>query len=343
MSKLRDFLSKFYWQIGVDLGSRNSRFFIKDKGLVLNEATAVVRLKKKVGGRLKYLIFGQVARDILNREPAQIEVVLPIVRGVVADLQALEELVSNFLAKITNWESGKYPKIFRPMAVVAVGSSTSEVQRRALISVFNQAGVQNVTLVLSAVAGAYGAGFNVDEGGAVMVVDVGYGKTEVSLISLAGIVISRGLDIGGNDYDEALVSYLKMRYSFLIGKNSAEKVKVEKGGVVRGRDLESGLPKSLRIGEDEILESGALLSNKIVRLVKNVLDEMPTEMSSEILKRGILLIGGGCQFGNLVKMIEDESKINAIVARDPAEAVVVGCGKLLNNPDLLNLVKTISK
>lgn len=329
--------------MAVDLGSKNCRFVVKEKGLVINESTALARLKKKINGRVKYVVFGQRARDILNREPGQIEVVLPIVRGVVADLHALEELVANFLTKVINGESDKYPKILRPQAVVAVGGSTSEVQKRALVSVFNQAGIRDVVLVSSAVAGAYGAGFNIDEGGAVMVVDIGYGKTEVSLISLAGIVISRGVEIGGSDYDEALVSYLKMRYGFLIGKNSAERVKIEGGGIIRGRDLESGLPKSLRISLAEVLESGSLLSNKIVRLVKNVLDEMPTEMSSEVLKRGILLIGGGCQFGNLAKMIEEESKINAIVARDPDQVVVLGCGKLLNNPELLNLVKIISK
>ena len=342
MSKLREFLSRFYWQIGIDLGSRQSRFLLNEKGVILNEPTAIAKLKKKINGRIKYLVFGQKAWEIINREPAQIEVVLPILRGTVADLFALEELVSHFLG-IVFGTNDKYPKIFRPKIVLAVGSFVSEVQRRAFISVFNQAGIHDVTIVLSAVAGAYGAGFDIDKGGAIMVVDVGYGKTEVSLISLTGIVVCRGIDIGGNDYDEALISYLKMRYGFLIGKNSAEKVKIDGGGIIRGRDLESSLPKSLRISKEEILESGALLTNKIVRLVKSVLDEMPTEMSDEVLKRGILLIGGGSQFGNLAKMIEDESKINAIIAKDPENAVINGCGKLLKNPELLNLLKIVSK
>ncbi len=342
VNKLLEFLSRFYWQLGVDLGSRNTRFFIKEGGLVLNEATAVARLKKKVGGRVKFLVFGQRAWEIINREPSQIEVVLPVVSGMVADLPALEELTSHFL-KIVLEASGKYPKIFKPTVILAVGSQISEVQRRAFVSVFSQAGIRNVTLVLSAVAGAYGAGFDIEKSGAVMVVDVGYGKTEVSLISLAGVVVSRGIDIGGDDYDEALITYLKMRYGFLIGKNSAEKVKIGGGGIVFGRDLESSLPKSLRVGKEEILESGALLSNKIVRLVKNVLDEMPTEMADEVLKRGVLLIGGGCQFGNLAKMIEEESKINVVVVQDPDKVVVLGCGKLLNNPKLLNMIKIINR
>ncbi len=300
MKKLRDFLSRFYWQIGVDLGSRNSRFYIKDKGIILEEPTAVVRLIKKIKGRIKFLIFGQMAREIINREPGRIEVVLPIVRGAVSDLLALEELTTYFLDKIGQTPD-KYPKIFKPKIVLAVGSSISEVQRRAYISVFNQTGIRDVSVVLSAVAGAYGAGFDISLGGAIMVVDVGYGKTEVSLISLAGLVVSRSIDIGGDDFDEALVTYLKMRYGFLIGKNSAEKVKIEGEGVVRGRNLETSLPKSLRISKDEIIESGSLLCSKIVRLIKGVLDEMPTEMSDEVLKRGILMIGGGCQFGNLTK------------------------------------------
>ncbi len=340
MNKIREFLSRFYWELGVDLGSRHSRFVIKDDGLILDEATAVVRLKKKVAGKIKYLVFGKKAREIINREPAQIEVVLPIARGVVANLYALEEMVSHFLNEIS-LISPQYPKIFKPTILLAVGSLISEVQRRAYISVFNQAGIRDVSVVLSSIAGAYGAGFDLEKGGAVMVVDVGYGKTEVSLISLAGVVVSRGIDIGGDDYDNALVTYLKMRYGFLIGNNSAEKVKIEGGGIVRGRDLESSLPKSLRISKDEIIESGSLLSNKIVRLVKNVLDEMPTEMSDEVLKRGILLIGGGCQFGNLAKMIEDESKINAIIAQDPDKVVAIGCGKLLKKPELLKMVTVV--
>ncbi|PIV07536.1 hypothetical protein COS53_01890, partial [Candidatus Shapirobacteria bacterium CG03_land_8_20_14_0_80_35_14] len=171
--------------MGVDLGSRYCRFFLKDNGIVLDEATAVARLKRKVFGRIKYLVFGQRAREIMNREPTQIEVVLPIKRGVVADLQALEELVAYFLREVYN-VTDKYPKIFRSKMVLAVSSLMSEVQRRAFISVFNTAGVLNVSLVLSSVAGAYGSGFDIDQGGAIMVVDVGYGKTEVSLISLAG-------------------------------------------------------------------------------------------------------------------------------------------------------------
>lgn len=342
MNKIVEYLSNFYWQIGVDLGSLQSRFVLKESGIVLSETTAVARLKKKVGGRIKYLVFGQKAREVINREPVQIEVVLPIVRGRVADLNTLEEYINHYLSKVLD-VSGKYPKVFKPKVVMAVSSLLSEVQRRAFMSVFYSAGVQNVSLVLSSVAGAYGAGFDVDSGSSVMVVDVGYGKTEVSLISLAGVIISRGIDVGGSDYDDALVSYLKMRYGFLIGKSSAEKVKVDGGGIVRGRDLETSLPKSLRIGKDEILESGALLSNKIVRLVKNVLDEMPTEMSGDVLKNGVLLIGGGSQFGNLAKMIEAENKINAIVPKNPDRVIALGCAKLLNNPDLLNLIKIVSR
>lgn len=342
MNKIVDYLSNFYWQIGVDLGSMQSRFVLKEKGIVLSETTAVARLKKKINGRIKYLVFGQKAREIINREPLQIEVVLPIIRGKVADLSSLEEFVGHYLSKVLDM-SGSYPKIFKPTVIMAVGSTLSEVQRRAFMSVFYNAGVRNVSLVLSSVAGAYGAGFDVDSGGSVMVVDVGYGKTEVSLISLAGVIISRGIDVGGGDYDDALVSYLKMRYGFLIGKSSAEKVKIDGGGIVRGRDLETSLPKSLRIGKDEILESGALLSNKIVRLVKNVLDEMPTEMSSDVLKNGVLLIGGGSQFGNLAKMIEAENKINAIVPKNPDKVVALGCAKLLNNLELLNLIKIVSR
>lgn len=338
MNKIFEFLSKFYWQLGIDLGSRNSRVIILGKGIVLNLPTAIARLKKKINGRIRYLVFGQKAYEIINRETPSIEVIRPIKRGVVADLQALEVLVSDYFLEFAD-KTDKYPKLFKPRIVLAVPSQVSEVQKRAYVSIFNQAGISNIDLVYSSVAGAYGSGFNVDSGGALMVVDVGFGKTEASLVSLAGVVVSRGIDVGGSDYDEALVNYLKMKYGILIGKSSAEKVKNENGGIIRGRNLELGLPKSIRITGDEIIESGSLLTNKIVRLVKNVLDEMPTEMSDEVLKHGILLIGGGAKFPNLARMIEEDSKINTILIDNPELAVVNGCSRLLENNKLLNLVK----
>jgi rod shape-determining protein MreB len=341
MKAIDGFLSRFYWQMGVDLGSSKISIYLKGKGIVIDEASVVAKLKKKKGGQTRFLMFGQKAKEMINREPKLIEVVVPVKKGVVADLEAAEALANNYLKLVFEIPSG-YPRLLKPKAVVAVGSQISEVQKRAYISVFNSAGVGEVTLVDSGVAGALGSGFGVNESGGLLIVDIGGSKTEVSLVSMGGLVIGRGLDSGGDDFDEAIINYVKMKYGLFIGKNSAEKLKIEGGGVVRGRDLEHNLPKSLRVSGAEIREAAALEVNKIVRVVCEVLDEMPTEMTEDVLKRGIVLIGGASLFSGLAKTIEEETKINTVVVEEPAQAVIRGCGELLEDPEVLKRIKTIN-
>jgi len=327
--------------MGVDLGSSQIRIYLKGKGIVIDEASVVAKLKKKLGGQSRFLMFGQKAKEMISREPKLIEVVAPVKKGVVADLEAAEALANNYLKLVFEIPSG-YPRLLKPKVVVAVGSQISEVQKRAYISVFGNAGAGEVVLVDSGVAGALGSGFDIDETGGLLIVDIGGSKTEISLVSMGGLVIGRGLDLGGDDFDEAIINYVKMKYGLLIGKNSAEKLKIEGGGVVRGRDLEHNLPKSLRVSSFEIREAAALEVNKIVRIVCGVLDEMPTEMTEDVLKRGVVLIGGAAQFDGIAQAIEEGTKINTVVVEESAQAVIRGCGELLEEPEVLRRIKTIN-
>jgi rod shape-determining protein MreB len=334
-------LSNFYWEVGVDLGSSSVKIYVKGKGIIVDEPSMVARLKKKKRGVQKLLIFGQRAKEMINREPKQIEVVAPINRGVVADLITAEALVAYFM-KLTNDIPSTYPKFLKPRVIVGVPGTVSNVQKRAFRSIFSQVGVSKIVLVESGVLGVLGSGFKLDESGGVLFLDIGGGKTEASLVSMGGIVISRGLEMGGNDFDESIINYVKMKYGLLIGNNTAEKVKIDMGGVIRGRDLENNLPKSIRLRGEEIREATALNVKRVINLVKVVLDEMPTEMTDDVLKRGVVMSGGGAMYPGIDKLIEEEIKINALVVSNPTYGVVKGEGELLENDDWFQKIKLIS-
>ncbi len=337
----KDLASNLSWDIGVDLGSSNIKIVVRNKGIVVEEASMVARLKKKQNGRQKLLLFGQKAKEMVNREPKQIEVVSPIKRGKVADLVTAESLVSYYLRLVYEIPSS-IPKLFKPRMVVAVPGIISEVQKRAYRSIFSQIGVGRIELVESGVLGVLGGGFKLDESGGVLFLDIGGGKSEVSLVSMGGVVVGRGLDLGGDDFDEAIINYVKMKYGLLIGKNSAERVKIGMGGVIRGRDLESNLPKSIRLRGEEIKEATALISRRISNLVKIILDEMPTEMTDDVLKRGVIMSGAGSKFEGLDKIIEDEVKINALTLANSEHGVAKGLEEILKNESYLERVKLMS-
>ena len=334
-------MENFYWEMGVDLGSSNVKIYLKNKGIIVNEAAMIARLKRKKNGIQKLLVYGQKAKEMVNREPKQIEVVAPIYRGAVADLVTAEALVAYFV-RMANEIPSRYPKILKPRVIVGVPGTISDVQKRAFKSIFSRVGMSKVILVESGVLGVLGSGFKLEESNGILFLDIGGGKSEVSLVSMGGVVISRGLEMGGNDFDESIINYVKMKYGLLIGKNTAEKVKMEMGGVIRGRDLESNLPKSIRLRGEEIKEATALNIKRIVNLVKMVLDEMPTEMTDEVLKKGVIMSGGGAKFPGLDKAIEEEIKINAMVVNNPDLGVVKGMGGLWENESWLERIKLIS-
>lgn len=350
--KTLELISLFSWDIGVDLGSSNTLIYLKDRGVVIDEPTMIARQKKKrwtglSAPKIKYkgpIAFGLKAKEMLNREPLQIEVVSPIKNGIISDLEALESLIGYYLKLVYEIPS-RYPKIFKPRVIVGVPSFINQVQRRAVKSVFCNAGAREVILVEQAVLATIGIGLPIDNSSGLVVVDVGGGKTEVSVVSMGGVVVGRGIKVAGSDLDQSIVNYVKMKYGILIGPNSAEKIKIESdgtSGLVRGRDLETGLPKSIKLTKDEIQEAISLQISKIVKLVENILDETPPELMEDVLKRGIILVGGGAKINGLAKLIEMETKICTRVADESELSVIRGCGNLIEERTSLKQIRLVS-
>lgn len=359
-NKIENFLSLFSWEIGVDLGSNNTLIYLKDRGVIIDEPTMIARRKRKRWTGLSApkikdsgpIAFGFKAKEMLNREPKQIEVVSPIKNGIISDLEALEVLISYYLKLVYEIPS-KYPKIFKPKVIVGVPSSINQVQKRAVKSVFLNAGAKEVLFLEEVVLAAIGIGLPVDSCSGLVVVDVGGGKTEVSVVSMGGVVVGRGIKTAGNDLDNSIINYLKMKYGMLVGPNSAERIKMEIGNLsnkgndkktalIKGRDLETGLPKIIKLTEAEIKEAIAMDLTKIVKLVSTVLDETPPELMEDVLKRGIVLVGNGGRIDGLAQLIESETKIFTKVLEDPGIMVIKGCGELIENKELLKQVKSVS-
>jgi rod shape-determining protein MreB len=349
--KITNLTQMFSWDIGIDLGSNNTLIYLKERGVVIDEPTMLARQKKKRWTGLsapksnvgRPVAFGYKAKSMWNREPKQIEVISPIKNGVITDLEGLESLMSYFFKLIYEVPS-KYPKFFKPRVIVGVPSFINQVQKRAIKSVLISSGAREVTLIEEVVLASIGLNLPTDMSGGVVIVDVGGGKTEVSVVSMGGVVVGRGTKTAGEELDNAIINYIKMKYGMLIGPNSAEKIKVgiETNNLVRGRDLETGLPRSVKLTKLEINEAVSLELTKIVKLVKSVLDETPPELMEDVLKRGIVLVGSGAKLKNLAEMIESETKICTVVAEDPGMVIIKGVGILVEDRKLLDQVKQVS-
>lgn len=349
--KMVDFVGLLSWDIGIDLGTNNTLIYLKDRGIVIDEPTMIARQKKKrwtglsapKSKDLRPIAYGLKAKMMWNREPKQIEVVSPIKNGIISDLEGLETLMSYYL-KLVYEVPSKYPKIFKPNVIVGVPSYINQVQKRAIRSVMVSAGAGRVTLIEEVVLAAIGVNLPLDTAGGLVVVDIGGGKTEASVISMGGVVVGKGIKTAGVELDNALINYIRLKYGLLIGPNSAEKVKIDEDSntLIRGRDLETGLPKTIKLNSNEIREAIALELNKIIKLVSIVLDETPPELMDDILKKGIILVGNGAKIKGLAEMIETETKICTRVAQEPGLAVIKGCGQLVENKKLLKQIKLVS-
>ncbi|HOZ80836.1 MAG TPA: rod shape-determining protein [Candidatus Woesebacteria bacterium] len=359
-NRIEDWWKKFSWDIGIDLGTSNTVVYLKDRGVVIDEPTLLARIKKKRWLGLSApkhkvvvpLAYGIKAKEMMDREPIGVEVVSPIKNGIVSDLEALESLLAYYLKMVYEIPSGR-PKIFKPQIVISVPCLITDVQKRAVRSVLNSLGAKKVILIEGLVLAGVGMGMPTDRSAGLMMVDMGGGKTEVGLVSQGGVVITKGIKVGGDDLDLAIVNYLKMKYGILIGKNSAEKIKIDIGSVwdsgkenktvlVRGRDLETGLPKSLRVNEVEIREALSLLFNKMVKLVKEVVDEVPPEMIDDVIKRGIILGGNGAKIKGMAKLIENDLKIATKVADEPGKIITQGLVRLIDDQEKFKTVKIYS-
>ncbi|OGY10758.1 MAG: rod shape-determining protein [Candidatus Blackburnbacteria bacterium RIFCSPHIGHO2_02_FULL_44_20] len=335
--------------IGIDLGTANTLVYVRGKGIVIREPSVIARHKKTK----EILAIGVQAKKMEGRTPATIEAIRPLKDGVIADFDGTLAMLSYFIGKVHETPEGVrrigLPKIPRPRVVIGIPSGVTEVERRAVQEAALSAGARKAYLIEEPMAAAIGAGLSVCEAGGIFVVDMGGGTTEIALISLGGIVLNRGLRIAGDELDEAIVSYLRMRYSMLLGRASAEELKLaigsvvplptEKSHVIRGRDLETGLPKSMKITSFEVREAITPVVQQIVSRIADTLESAPPELVSDVIERGIVLAGGGALLPGFDQLISEAVKIPVWIADDPLTAVTRGTGRVLDDPSLLKKVR----
>lgn len=330
--------------VGIDLGTSNTMVWVKDKGVVIREPSVIARQKKTK----EILAIGSKAKKMVGKTPEMIEAVRPLRNGVIADFDATEAMVKKYIREIH--DSGPlFPKIPKPRVVIGIPSGVTEVERKAVQDVALGAGARKAFLIEEPMAAAIGIGLPIEQPEGMLLVDIGGGTTEIAVISLGGIVIERCLRVAGDEMDEAVISYMRLKYSLLLGEATAEDVKIQLGSaypqerirqmIIRGRDLETGLPKSLKVGSEEIREAISPVIRQIVDQISEVIEETPPELVADIVSRGITLCGGGSQLAGLDKLITEETKMPVWVADKPMTAVVRGCGKVLEDDSLLKKVR----
>ncbi len=331
--------------IGVDLGTANVLVYIKGKGIVLREPS-VVAIDRDTN---KVLAIGEEARRMLGRTPGNIIATRPLREGVIADYDTTESMLRHFIQKVAGKSS-----FFKPRIMICIPSGVTTVEKRAVLEASMQAGARKTFLIEEPLAAAMGAGLDIAEPCGAMVIDIGGGTTDVAVLSLGGIVVSESLRIGGDKFDEALVRYVKKEYNIMIGERTAETIKVNIGTAfptgrdetmeIRGRDLVSGLPKTMRIGSSETREALAESVALIVHCVKSVLEITPPELAADIMDRGIVMTGGGSLLFGLDKLINQETGIPTYLAEDPLSCVVLGTGKALDSLETIqDSVTTLQK
>ncbi|MDO8570620.1 MAG: rod shape-determining protein [Candidatus Daviesbacteria bacterium] len=331
--------------IGIDLGTVNTLVLIKDKGIVIREPSVVALHRKSK----QIVAIGTEAKRMLGRTPFAIEAIRPLRGGVISDFDCTEAMLKAFIHKVHQTGNRRSFKIPKPRVVVGIPSGVTEVERRAVQDAVLSAGARACYLIEEPMAAAIGAGLPVEDPEGNLIVDIGGGTTEIAVISMGGAVIIKSLRVAGDEMDQDIVNYMKMRYGMLIGEKTAENVKIEIGSayplkieketVVRGRDLATGLPKSLKISSTEIREALMGTINQMIGALNDVLEQTPPELISDILERGIVVAGGGALLRGLDKKIADETKMPVYIADDPLTTVVRGCGKVLENLDLLSKIK----
>lgn len=322
--------------IGIDLGTSNILVTIKGKGIVLKEP-AVVATDIKTE---KILATGFEAKEMLGRTPENICAVKPMKDGVIADYTATRLMLKNILKKVCQRYNSR-----RPRAVVSIPYGITEVEKRAVEEAVNFAGAREVYLLEEPMASAIGAGLRVEEPSGSMVVDLGAGTTEVAVISLGGIVVCNSIRIAGDELDEDIINYIKKEFNLSIGETTAEQIKVEIGCAtplmtelsmeIRGRDLNSGLPRNIVVTSSQILIALKESITRIIEAIKITLEKTPPELAADLVEKGIILTGGGALLKNLDKLISEQTNMPVYVAEEPTECVVRGTGKVLQEIERL--------
>jgi rod shape-determining protein MreB and related proteins len=347
-----DFLfGLFSHDLGIDLGTANTLVYVKGKGIIIREPSVVARHR-----RTKQVIaIGHEAKRMLGKTPATIEALRPLKDGVIADFDAAAAMLKHYITIIHQLPSNPFiPRIPRPKVVVGIPSGVTEVEYRAVQEAAIMAGAREAYLIEEPMAAAIGAGLPIQESRGSFICDIGGGTSEIAVLSLGGIVVNRSIRIAGDEMDEAIMSFMRLKHSLLIGEQTAEDIKIAVGSaypstknelqtVVRGRDIETGLPKTVRVGEAEIRECLTPIVQQIIESIAETIEETPPELTSDIVEHGIVLAGGGSLLRGIDKMIASEIKMPVWVTDDPQTAVVRGTGKLLDDQVLLAKVKVAAR
>ena len=336
-------LGKFSNDLAIDLGTANTLVYVKGKGIVLSEPS-VVAVRTDDRRKNRVLAVGAEAKRMLGRTPGNIVAIRPMKDGVIADFEVTEAMLRHFIRKVHNRRT-----LIRPRIIICVPSGITQVEKRAVRESAESAGAREVFLIEEPMAAAIGAGLPITEPTCNMVVDIGGGTTEVAVISLAGIVYSRSIRVGGDKMDDALVQYIKRKYNLLIGERTAEIIKTTIGNAypdpenietieVKGRDLVSGIPKILAIDSEEVRVAIAEQIESIVETVKAALEQTPPELAADIVDTGIVMTGGVALLKNLDRLLREETSLPITVAEDPLSTVAVGSGMALENIAILGEV-----
>ncbi|ABW19305.1 rod shape-determining protein [Alkaliphilus oremlandii] len=329
----------FSRDMGIDLGTANTLVYVRRKGIVLNEPSVVaIQNDTKT-----VLSVGEDAKKMIGRTPGNIVAIRPMKDGVIADFDVTQSMLKYFIRKASAKKS-----IIQPRVVVCVPSGVTEVEKRAVEEAALQAGAREAYLIEEPMAAAIGAGLPVEEPTGSMVVDIGGGTTEVAIISLGGIVTAKSIRVGGDELDESIVQYIKREYSLMIGERTAEEVKMTIGSafpknkeekmLVRGRDLVSGLPKTLEITSTEILDALREPVYQIIEAIKYTLEKTPPELAADIMEIGIMLTGGGAMLEGLDLLVKKETGMPVRIAENPLDCVAIGTGKTIEEIDTLRRV-----
>ncbi len=316
--------------IGIDLGTASILVYVRGKGVVLKEPS-VVAFDKDTN---KIRAIGEEARLMIGRTPGNIVAVRPLRQGVISDYTVTEKMLKHFIRKALGKRTLKKPRIS-----VCVPSGVTEVEKKAVEDATYQVGAREVAIIEEPIAAAIGAGIDISKPCGNMIVDIGGGTTDIAVISLGGTVVSTSIKIAGDDFDEAIVHYMRKKHNLLIGERTAEDIKIKIGSAykraevatmdVRGRNLVTGLPKTITVTSEETEEALRGATAQIVEAVHSVLEKTPPELAADIADRGIVLTGGGCLLQGLEELIEEKTGINTMTAEEPMTAVAIGTGKFI--------------
>src|SRR6187399_3731464 len=330
--------------IGIDLGTANTLVYVKDQGIVLREPSVVA----VQAGTNRVLAVGDEAKRMLGRTPANIVAVRPLKDGVIADFEITEAMLRHFISKVHNRR-----RMVRPRVVIAVPSGITEVEKRAVKDSATHAGAREVYLIEEPMAAAIGVGLPVHEPAGNMIVDIGGGTCEIAIISLAGIVFTRSLRVGGDEFDGTIVAHMKRAYNLMIGERTAEEIKIRIGSAfpleqeltmdVKGRDLGSGLPKTLTIRSEEVREALQEPLSSILESIRLTLERCPPELAADLVDRGIVMAGGGALLRGIDRLVAEETGLPVHIADDPLSAVAEGTGRVLQELAFLKRVTANSK